>query len=695
MADALVGPAAELARHWLESAAPTRSERARSRRLHALTSDPGSVSFAMAFCDRVLRPESPRVAALQLRRLAGGPEPTFLSSADRTLMRWGARLSSAFPGTVVSLARRRLRALVGDLVADAQDPALGHHLARLRAEGFGVNVNLLGEAVLGHEEAGRRARRPGGVDGASRRRLRLGQGLVRRRPTQPVGVPRDAHPHQGCTASRVARAPRRLLPRPSSTSTWRSTRTSRLTLDTFTQLLDEPEFLDLEAGVVLQAYIPDSLDALVRLSAWARRRRRRGGAAVKVRIVKGANLAAERVDAAMHGWPLAPFGTKAGTDANHKAMLEFALRPEHEGALAVGVAGHNLFDLAWAHLLADARGVESSVTFEMLQGMAPASARAVRAATGSVLLYTPVVAPEDFDHALAYLFRRLEENAGGENFIATLGERRDEAAFGRERDRFATAVARRNEVRATAGRHRLTDGSRRHRRSGRFVNEPDTDPTDPGARRRLVTALDTDPAGALPGELDEAGIDRAVRTAAAGAARWASVPPEQRAVLLERCAEELAAQRPALVSLMAREAGKTLAEADTEVSEAVDFARFYARSARQLAWLDGAAARPLGTVAVIGPWNFPLAIPIGGALAALAAGNAVVLKPAPQTPAVAFAAAAACRAAGIPADTLLCVAVPRGRWAPPSFAIPASAASSSPGPSRRRSSSPASPRARR
>ena len=156
MADALVGPAAELARHWLESAAPTRSERARSRRLHALTSDPGSVSFAMAFCDRVLRPESPHVAALQLRRLARGPKPTFLSPADRTLLRWGAHLSSALPGTVVPLARRRLRALVGDLVADAQDPALGHHLARLRAEGFGVNVNLLGEAVLGHEEAGRR-----------------------------------------------------------------------------------------------------------------------------------------------------------------------------------------------------------------------------------------------------------------------------------------------------------------------------------------------------------------------------------------------------------------------------------------------------------------------------------------------------------------------------------------------------------
>ena len=242
-----------------------------------------------------------------------------------------------------------------------------------------------------------------------------------------------------------------------------------LTLDAFTQLLDEPEFHAVEAGVVLQAYLPDSLDALVRLAAWAAARRDRGGAAVKVRIVKGANLAAERVDAALHGWPLAPFGTKAGTDANHKAMLEYALRPEHAGALHVGVAGHNLFDLAWAHLLADARGVTSSVTFELLQGMAPATARAVRDATGRVLLYTPVVAPADFDHALAYLFRRLEENAGGENFIAALGDRTRRGGLRRvsapaSPPRWRT----RHEVRDAPGRHRLAGAARRPARRAAF-----------------------------------------------------------------------------------------------------------------------------------------------------------------------------------------------------------------------------------
>ena len=181
----------------------------------------------MAFCDRVLRPESPGVAARQLRRLAGGPEPAFLSPTDRALLRWGARLSSALPGTVVPLARRRLRAMVGELVADAEDPALGRHLARLRAEGFGVNVNLLGEAVLGDEEAARRRDALVALMARRRRRLRLGQGLVRRRATQPVVVPRDARPHQGRAASHAARRRVGLSARPSSTSTWRSTRTSR------------------------------------------------------------------------------------------------------------------------------------------------------------------------------------------------------------------------------------------------------------------------------------------------------------------------------------------------------------------------------------------------------------------------------------------------------------------------------------
>ena len=433
-----------------------------------------------------------------------------------------------------------------------------------------------------------------------------------------------------------------------------------LTLDAFTQLLDEPEFLALEAGVVLQAYIPDSLDALTRLATWAAARRGRGGAAVKVRIVKGANLAAERVDAAMHGWPLAPFGTKAGTDANHKAMLEYALRPEHAGALAVGVAGHNVFDLAWAHLLAEARGVASSVTFELLQGMAPATARAVRDATGRVLLYTPVVAPADFDHALAYLFRRLEENAGGENFVAVLGDRHDEGAFAHERARFAAAVAQRIEVRAVAGRHHLADEA-----------APGACRTAFHQRARHGSHRPGRPPPADRGPHCRAGRRRA-RRARRGRHRPGRAHRRRGRGPLGRRAARRAGSRPRALRGGARRAATVVGGAHG-TRGGQDSGRGGHRGLgggrlRPLLRLGGAPARParrsrrrpLGTVAVIGPWNFPLAIPIGGALAALAAGNAVVLKPAPQTPAVAFAAAAACRAAGIPSDALLCVRCPDG-----------------------------------
>jgi RHH-type proline utilization regulon transcriptional repressor/proline dehydrogenase/delta 1-pyrroline-5-carboxylate dehydrogenase len=673
LADTLVEPAVRLAHGWLDEAsrlAGGRAERARGDRLRRLTADADSLAFAMAFCDRVLRPDSARVAGRQLRRLvrgaaARGRRPQFLGGTDRLLLALAVPASSVVPGVVMPLVRRRLRSLVGDLVADATDPALAHHLARLRTEGFRVNVNLLGEAVLGHAEAARR-----------RAALRA---LMGRADVDYVSVKVSSVCAQlnlwsyDETLERTKDALREIFvaaghqsPATFVNLDMEEYKDLDLTLDAFTELLDEDAFGELEAGVVLQAYLPESLGALRRLCAWAMDRRRRGGAVVKVRIVKGANLAAERVDAAVHGWGLAPYATKADTDANHKAMIEYALRPEHGGALAVGIAGHNLFDVAWAHLLASARGLDAAVSFEMLHGMAPALARAVLAATardgdgrgdGRVVLYTPVVAPDDFDHALAYLFRRLEENAGGENFLAALPDLGSAPVFERERARFAAAVAGRAQVVHASTRRNGADGAAGA--YGSFGNEPDTDPTDAAARGRVTRHLAVPgrvPAAPqplpLPALLDEAGVDAVVGAASAGAPSWAAVPAEQRARLLEACAEALSARRAELVGLMAAEGRKTVGEADTEVSEAVDFARYYATCARELDRLDGARANPLGVVVVCGPWNFPLAIPAGGALAALAAGNAVVLKPAPQTPTVAFAAAQACWDAGVPRAAL-------------------------------------------
>src|SRR3546814_608654 len=118
-----------------------------------------------------------------------------------------------------------------------------------------------------------------------------------------------------------------------------------LTIAVFTRLLEDPRLHGLEAGIVLQAYLPDALPALRQLTAWARQRVADGGARIKIRLVKGANLAMERVDAVLHGWAPATYDAKLDTDANYLRCLDEALHPESTAAVRVGVAGHNLFDI--------------------------------------------------------------------------------------------------------------------------------------------------------------------------------------------------------------------------------------------------------------------------------------------------------------------------------------------------------------
>ena len=145
---------------WLERAhsLDTASERRTSNRLRGVLTDASGVSFAMGFVDRVIRPERHRVAADQLASLVeGSPLPGFLSPIDRTLLSIGARLAPRIPGIVMPLAARRMRQLVGHLVVDADPERMQSHLEARKKEGFRLNVNLLGEAVLGAAEADRRS----------------------------------------------------------------------------------------------------------------------------------------------------------------------------------------------------------------------------------------------------------------------------------------------------------------------------------------------------------------------------------------------------------------------------------------------------------------------------------------------------------------------------------------------------------
>ena len=161
-------------------------ERRTTGRLAALVADPAGLELAVRFVDRVARPQDVRVAARELAGLTSGAAAGFLGPLDRAMLGAGARVAPVLPDVVVPAARQRLRSLVGHLVAD-DGPGLATHLAATRAEGFRLNLNLLGEAVLGEREATARLARVHGAGRAARRRLRVRQGVRGGQPAVHLG----------------------------------------------------------------------------------------------------------------------------------------------------------------------------------------------------------------------------------------------------------------------------------------------------------------------------------------------------------------------------------------------------------------------------------------------------------------------------------------------------------------------------
>ena len=374
--DELADPAIELVRSWLQRAdeLETRSDRKTMDQLEGIVSDPDGVAFVMKFVDRVIRPDDDLVAAMQLASVVGTSAlPGFLSPVDKALLRAGAVVGPHLPSIVMPLARRRMRSIVGHLVAPAEHAKLEAHLAKKRGDGYALNVNLLGEAVLGEREA--------------QRRLDELLGLLDQPDIDYVSVKISAvasqlnHYAHADSLHRVTERLRVLIEKASSVQPptfvnfdMEEYHDLDLTLDAFMSVLGEEPYRGVDAGIVLQAYLPDAFPAMERLVEWANARHAAGGGEVKIRLVKGANLAMEKVDAAMHGWPQAPYESKVEADANYKRCLDWLLDPDRMGGVRLGLASHNLFDIAWTHLLAEERGVSSRVQFEMLQGMASAQA---------------------------------------------------------------------------------------------------------------------------------------------------------------------------------------------------------------------------------------------------------------------------------------------------------------------------------
>jgi len=396
-----------------------------------------------------------------------------------------------------------------------------------------------------------------------------------------------------------------------------------------------------------------------------------------VRLVKGAYWDSEIKRAQERGLADYPvFTRKASTDLSYLVCADKLLKAPR---LYPQFATHNALTVAEVSELA---GVDRRFEFQRLHGMGDTLYREVTEKDGQPCrIYAPVGGHKDL---LAYLVRRLLENGANSSFVAAIGDPNVE---------IPTLLIRPADVleggdRARHARIPLPADIFGCRRNSRGVELADAAALEPllaailgagtdfgtaasiidgeavaGPSRVLLSPVDGKTAIGRAIDADAATAEKAVTAAVAGFRAWAATPVEMRAVALEKAADLLEERLPQFLALLALEAGKTLSDGIAEVREAADFCRYYAAEVRRLfaepTVLPGPtgednrlAYRGRGVFATIAPWNFPLAIFIGQTAAALAAGNAVVAKPAEQTPLVGAAAVKLLHEAGVPTSAL-------------------------------------------
>lgn len=401
-------------------------------------------------------------------------------------------------------------------------------------------------------------------------------------------------------------------------------------------------------GVVVQAYGKRAGLVIDWLHELATRLDRK----IMVRLVKGAYWDSEIKRAQVEGLPgFALFTSKTGTDvsyiANARKLIGYADR------IYPQFATHNAQTVAAVlEMVNEAGGI--AFEFQRLHGMGERLHDIVLADTkGRCRIYAPVGAHRDL---LAYLVRRLLENGANSSFVHQIV---DESVSPEEvaRDPIeALSTARApaslrapealfGEGRVNARGFDLSDEDTLAAiEAARAVALPDAGPITVTPASGTPVAVLNPANGALVGQVTEA--DAATATQAIADARIWDAPPAERAAVLRRAADLYEENFGPIFAALAREAGKTLADAVGELREAVDFLRYYAAEG------EGSARAPRGIIVAISPWNFPLAIFTGQIAAALMAGNAVLAKPAEQTPLIAAMAVRLLHQAGVPAAAL-------------------------------------------
>lgn len=676
--DNLAVAAVENARSLIAESLPNlkRYDKASRKRFTRLFKDPKAISVTVSLTDEVMRITSAKDSVRILRKAAKDSTVAGFGLFNTFGLKLIASISRVLPKPVLFAVHTQVKLLSKGIILPAESKKLSRQIKKRAKKGIRLNINVLGEAVLGEDEANERFERV--MQMMQRPEVDYVSVKLSSVASQIISLDRKG------TLERVSEKLRHIYRTSIATNTFvnldmEEFRDLRLTVDAFKLVLNEGEFKNLYAGLVLQAYLPESHEVFAELVEWSLERYKQSGGVVKIRLVKGANLAMEKAEAELHGWVAAPYQSKADVDASYSRLLDTALRSEHAKAVRIGVASHNLFHIAFALEIAKKRNVMDQLDLEMLEGMANPEALAIAKRSMRILLYAPVTRANDFASAVAYLVRRLDENTAPENYLRSSFEiGSNPAKFKEQSDRFLASASQRHDISTKSIRHK----NHKFEINGSFENAPNADITKLDFLNKLdkeISAVLKLPINEIPIVIDgkeifdrtqiegndpgdnakvwykycvakSGDIDSAVKVAKKSVESWNEIGANVRAVILKRFGQIAHDQQEETIAIMSRDAGKTVSEADPEVSEAIDFANYYALSAVSLD-LERQSS-PVGVVVVVPPWNFPYAIPAGGICAALAAGNTVIFKSAPETVATSWHLVNQLWKAGVPKNVL-------------------------------------------
>jgi len=676
--DKLADKAVENARALIAESLPNlkRYDKASRKRFTRLFKDPKAISVTVSLTDEVMRITSAKDSVRILRKAAKDSTVAGFGLFNTFGLKLIAAISRALPKPVLFAVHTQVKLLSKGIILPAESKKLSRQIKKRAKKGIRLNINVLGEAVLGEDEANERFERV--MQMMQRPEVDYVSVKLSSVASQIISLDRKG------TLERVSEKLRHIYRTSIATNTFvnldmEEFRDLRLTVDAFKLVLNEGEFKNLYAGLVLQAYLPESHEVFAELVEWSLERHKQSGGVIKIRLVKGANLAMEKAEAELHGWVAAPYKSKADVDASYSRLLDTALRPEHAKAVRIGVASHNLFHIAFALEIAKKRNVMEQLDLEMLEGMANPEALAIAKRSMRILLYAPVTRADDFASAVAYLVRRLDENTAVENYLRSSFEIGTNAEKFREQsNRFLDSASQRHEISTKSIRHK----NHKFQIDQTFENAPNADIT----KLDFLNKLDKEIAAVLKLPIEEIplvidgkeifdriqiegndpgdnakvwykysvaklnDIDSAVKVAKKSVEDWNQIGADKRGEILKKFGQIAHDEQEETIAIMSRDAGKTVSEADPEVSEAIDFANYYALSAISLD-LERQSS-PVGVVLVVPPWNFPYAIPTGGICAALAAGNTVIFKSAPETVATSWQLVNQLWKAGVPKNVL-------------------------------------------